>query len=79
MMNGELIDPTEVIDALANGYEVLYINRTKSSRPGTILCMPLTKAVFSEIVNISKNAKNNKYFIKTSLLLDQEGDNNNEE
>lgn len=79
MTNGELIDQSEVIDALANGYEVLYINRTKSSRPGTILCMQLTKAVFSDIVNMSENAGNNEYFIKTSLLLNQEGDNNNEE
>lgn len=80
MTNGELIDPSEVIDNLAYGYEVLYINRARTGKPlGTVFCMPLTEAIFSEIVETIKKAGNNEYFIKVNLLLDQEGDNNNEE
>lgn len=64
----EIINATEVLDALTDGFEVLMINKNKTNRFG-VLCIPLTDETFSSIVKFIDQEDENRIYIKTDKYI----------
>lgn len=62
-MKPEILGSDEVLQALLDGYEVLYIKTNETHKFG-VSCRQLTKEIYNTIDSIVRNATDNDVFIK---------------
>lgn len=70
-MNSEIVAAGEVIEALVDGFEVLMIDKAKTSRFG-VKCIQLTLETFSDIEKFVEKDDPNRIYIKTEREVSKE-------